>query len=604
MVIFFAALLVRFAVLPVESRLAFLLFYPAAVVAFLACGRGPGRLAVGLSAVAGYYIFEPPHWSFGYSHEGALSVSVFVVSSLLIGWVVERLQTTAIRLNSALSGLQASESFMHRTGRVASVGGWQLDLASNTVTWSEQTRLIHEVGPDFVPTLESAIAFYAPQARDAIAQAVRIGTERGQAWDLELPLVTATGRAIWVRAVGEVEFKDQRPVRLVGAIQDITERKHLENRLAESELFVRQVTDSLPVRIAYTDRDGRYRFVNLAHSQRFECDRELIIGRTRGELKRGTHDTVVDPRIEAALAGIASVTERSAAERALRELTATLRSVTEAIPSSVAIIGIDGRYRFANSAFERWFGEPREQIIGRTVQEILGEQEFKRRRPWIERALAGESVTFELAHSGHNGATHASINYIPLRLDTGELDGFVAVTQDVTRQKDEADRLLQLSQSDPLTGLLNRAGFEQHLERGLQADGTGLLALLYIDLDHFKPVNDQHGHPAGDQVLQIFSRRLLNLVRPKDAVARLGGDEFVIALTDVREIANARAVAAKVLAAAKAPFHLGELTIHIGASVGVAFSDDPAIGWRELIEQADTHLLAAKAAGKGRQAGD
>ncbi len=112
------------------------------------------------------------------------------------------------------------------------------------------------------------------------------------------------------------------------------------------------------------------------------------------------------------------------------------------------------------------------------MSEILGEAEFKRRKPWVERALAGETVEFELAHSGHDSATLASISYIPLRLDTGEIDGFVAITQDVTRQQDEKDRPLQLSRRDPLTGLLNRSGFEQHLERAARADPGCSLALL------------------------------------------------------------------------------------------------------------------------------
>lgn len=641
-VIFGAALLLRLAILPVESQRAFLFFYPATMVAFLACGSGPGRLTVALSAVTGYWIFEPPHWSLGIHGDGGLSVFVFVVSSLLMGWVVGRLQDTAHRLSSALSELHANESFLNRTGRVAGVGGWQVELADGRVTWSEQTRRIHEVGPDFVPTLESTLTFYPPEARSVMSDAVRLGTERGAGWDLELPLVTATGRPIWVRSIGEIEFGHQQPVRLIGAFQDITERKLLERRLADSERFVREVTDSLPVRIAYTDRDGRYRFVNLAHARRFGLGREAIIGRTRSELPISTAAAaIVAPRIEAALRGQPQrfefdetidgqvrridsqlipdrseqgevqgffsigidITERSAAERALRELTATLRSVTDAIPSSVAIIGRDVRYRFANSAFERWYGAPRDQIVGRSVSEILGEAEFKRRKPWAERALAGESVEFELAQSGHNSATHASISYIPLRRDTGEVDGFVAVTQDVTRQQDEKDRLRQLAQRDPLTGLLNRAGFEQHLEQAAQTKDGGSLALLYIDLDHFKPVNDRHGHPAGDQVLKMFAQRLTHLVRPIDAVARLGGDEFAIALSGMRDGSNAQAVADKVITAANTPFHVGDLLLQIGASVGVAFAADASAGWRALIERADARLLNAKAAGRGRQAG-
>ena len=660
--------------------------------------------------------------------------------------------------------LHSSQTLLQRTGRIAGVGGWELDLASGSVTWSEETRRIHEVGPDYVPTLEGAVAFYAPEARAAIETAVKIGMQRGEPWDLELPFITATGRNIWVRAVGEVEFEHGAAVRLVGAFQDITERKRLQQRLADGERFVRQITDSLPLRIAYVDKDQRYRFVNLAHCRRFGRGREDILGRTRSELTSDTTDDVVGPRFQAALAGRpqrfeyeemvggqlrriesqlvpdvadtgevrgfyatgVDITERAGAERALRELTtifdnttdyvvqtdwrgsvlymnpaarhaagltpdepvahrnfaefntpattlvyaeviipavkahgvwvgettvyganrrkvpvshmviahrdstgridrysavmrdisasveakqqlqrqtAVLMSVTEAIPAIVAVVGADGRYRFVNSGFERWHGTTRDQIIGRTLLEVLGHADYERSQPWIQRALAGESVSFERDYPGRAGALHLALSYIPLRLDSGAIDGFVGVGQDITRHKQEATRLLQMTQRDALTGLLNRAGFEEHLERCLQEGSGATLALLYIDLDHFKPVNDRHGHTVGDQVLQLFAQRIRGLVRPTDAVARLGGDEFAVVLSGVRESANAQTVADKVIAAAHAPFEVGSLLVKIGASVGVAFGADQTTGWGDLLSRADAMLYQAKEAGRGRQAG-
>ena len=413
--------------------------------------------------------------------------------------------------------LRSSQSFLYRTGRVAGVGGWEIDLVRNVVTWSDETRRIHEVAADYTPTLEGAIDFYAVEARAVIEAAVAKGLEHGEPWDLELPLVTATGRSIWVRAVGEVEYDGKTPVRLIGAFQDVTQRKHLELRLAAQ--------------------------------------------------------------------------------------TATLSLVTEAIPATVAVVGPDGRCRFANSAYARWCRLSREEIPGRTAREVLGEQEYLRRLPWMQRALAGETVVFELECKGADGTKHTSVSYVPLRLASGALEGFVAVQQDVTEQRLEATRLLELSQRDPLTGLLNRAGFEQYLERTLEEGGGPSLALLYVDLDGFKGVNDTHGHAAGDLVLQAFSKRLKHLVRPTDAVARLGGDEFALALAGVRRQVDVRAVADKVINAARHPFRFDKIEVRIGASVGVAYSADPVSGWAELVERADARLLGAKASGKGRQVG-
>ncbi len=660
--------------------------------------------------------------------------------------------------------LRASDDLLHRTGRLAGVGGWEVDLVGEKLTWSEETRRIHEAPPDYVPQMAGAIGAYAPEARPLVQAAVERGIRDGTPWDLELQLITARGRCIWVRAVGEAEFENGRAVRLFGALQDINERKQLEQRLTENERFVRHVTDGLPIRIAYVDAQRRFQFVNKAHCQRLGATRDEIIGHTRNELKKTSADTVIEPRVTAALAGefqqfeyddmvdgqlrriesrmvpdVAEngtvrgfystgidITDRKAGERALHELiaifdttpdfvvqsnhqgeltymnpaarrvvglspdaplagrsfaefntpatnqlfidairpavkqhgswigdttilaeggrelpvshmviahkdhdgridrysavirdissevearrllqrqTATLKSVTEAIPAIVGVVGADRRYRFVNGGFERWSGTSRDMIVGRTMVEVVGRVEYERSRQWIERVLAGETVNFEKEYPGRHSQSHLAISFVPLWHDDGTVDGFVQIGQDITQHKTEEERLLQLSQKDVLTGLLNRAGFESYMAHQTRAGSQNAVALLYIDLDRFKPVNDQHGHPVGDQVLQMFAKRLTALVRPSDAVARLGGDEFAIVLAGVREEANAGAVADKVVAAAHMPYDIGDLHLLLGASVGVAFSANAAGGLADLVARADAMLYRAKQAGRGRRAG-
>lgn len=542
--------------------------------------------------------------------------------------------------------MRASQAELARTGRIAGVGGWQLDLLTGKLAWSEQTRRIHEVGPDFEPTLESAIAFYAPQARAQIDTAVRKALDDGTPWDLELPLVTARGRPIWVHAQGEVEFDGTgAPVRLAGAFQDISERRQLLQEVADKERFVRQVTDGLPLRIAYLDPEMRFRFVNEAHCTRFGRPRAEILGRTVSELTGRANDPMVLARVQAALSGQAQhfeydepgaegvrrfdsqlipdvaddgsvrgfysfgidITAQQQARTELARQAATLRSVTESIPAGVAVVGRDGVYRFVNRAYLRWVGLPRERIVGHALAEVVDEQEMAGLRPWIARALAGESVSFERSLESHSRARtrvrHVAVSYIPLWLDDGSVDGFVGVMHDISHHKREAVRLQALAHRDALTGLLNRAGFEQQMAQAVGAGDKAAMALLYVDLDHFKPVNDQYGHPVGDQVLQMFAQRLSALVRPSDAVARLGGDEFAVLLFGVRDPSHAQRVADKVIAAAQAPFAVDGHTLHIGASVGVAIGVQTDAGWADLVARADAMLYEAKKAGRGRQAG-
>jgi len=428
---------------------------------------------------------------------------------------------------------------------------------------------------------------------------------------------------------------------------DVTRRRTLELELVESDAFVRKITDSLPLRIAYVDRDRRFRFVNEAHCRRFGRRREEILGRSREELLGRPASPQIEAFTEGALAGVTQrfeyddrvdgatrrfdiqlipdididgsvrgffytgldITDRASAEHALRTLTLEaqaqsdiLRLVTEAIPATVVVVGADGRYRFANGAFERYCGLPRDQIIGRTAVDVLGAAEVARRRPYMQRAFAGESVTFALDYATPEGTTWLQLSCIPLRLGGQGVDGFVGIAQDITSQRREQDRLTALSQRDPLTGLLNRAGFEQFLERQVDAGLGAALGLLYIDLDRFKPVNDQHGHAMGDRLLQAVARRLTGLVRPTDAVARLGGDEFVILLSDAGALAHSDAVADKVVAAIGAPFDVDGQSLRIGASVGVAFGAAAGADRGELLRRADAALYRAKASGRGRHA--
>ncbi|MCA6218858.1 PAS domain S-box protein [Ideonella sp. B7] len=135
--------------------------------------------------------------------------------------------------------LAESEAFLERTGQLAGVGGWQFELSTGTLTWTEQVRRIHGAPPDYQPSLSTALDFYPPQARQAIAQAVQEAQETGRSWDLELPLNTMDGRAIWVRAVGEPERPagqpDAPPLRLIGALQDVTARREADQALLRLE---------------------------------------------------------------------------------------------------------------------------------------------------------------------------------------------------------------------------------------------------------------------------------------------------------------------------------------------------------------------------------
>ena len=551
---------------------------------------------------------------------------------------------------TAEASLRASEDFLKRTGRVAGIGGWEWNLRTGQLHWSAQVRRILEVNDEYMPTIDDAFDFFVEGAREKIRRAMDEARFRGTPWDLELPVIPASGHRIYVRAVGEAEFDgDGIPFRIVGTLQDVTDRHQLDQTLEANIAHLKQIEkklreltevfDNTPDLVAQSDWQGRVHYINRSARRAlgFEEDksleghmfkefytpetaerflREIVpvvkrmgvwVGETDVLVKDGrvipvNHMVIghldAQGRVSRYSSLMRDITEEVAARRQLARQTAMLNTIIEAIPAMVAVFDRDMRYLLVNKGFERWQGMGRAELIGRTAKETMDPEEYELSCSWAERALAGETVSYEREYPGAVELRHVSLTYLPLRLDDDSIVGFFGVAQDITQHREENLRLMLLAERDPLTGLLNRAGFEEFIETRVRQGEAAALAVVYIDLDHFKPVNDTYGHAAGDKVLCEFSLRLLRLLRPTDAVARLGGDEFAVVLSSVRCIEDAGKVAEKIVDMARQPFSFAERKIFIGASVGVAC--DASEGWKALVEQADAMAYRAKAAGRGR----
>ncbi len=176
--------------------------------------------------------------------------------------------------------LKASESFLDRTGRAAGVGGWEINLTTNEIIWSDETCRIHEVPLGYQPTMDEAIAFYAPGAQEVIEAAVKKSLEDGRGWDLELPFITAKGHYIWVRAIGNVELEDGRPQRLSGAFQDVTLRKRAVVALENSDRRFRKLFEYSLGLICTHDTDGILLSVNPAAAQSLGFSLADLLGRS------------------------------------------------------------------------------------------------------------------------------------------------------------------------------------------------------------------------------------------------------------------------------------------------------------------------------------
>jgi diguanylate cyclase (GGDEF)-like protein/PAS domain S-box-containing protein len=321
-------------------------------------------------------------------------------------------------------------------------------------------------------------------------------------------------------------------------------------------------------------------------------------------------------RIVAHAGTLADISAELAARRERERSQAVMGAMAQSVNVMMLAVDTDERVLFCNKAFERRFDIPERSWLGRHASEVFDEL-YPAVQPLIQRAFAGETSVVEMRDDDgvsrpmpldgdDRGETrYVELTYAPLLNDDGTILGAYGVARDVTDVKQEQLRLLRASNTDPLTELLNRAGFasQVHAALGRAVDRDELVALLYLDLDRFKPVNDEYGHPVGDALLKAVAGRLRRALRPQDLVARLGGDEFAVFLTHVARPVDAQVVADKLVHALTMPFRIGALELHIATSVGFCVEWARQADIDDLVTRADEALYRAKRAGRGRSNG-
>jgi diguanylate cyclase (GGDEF)-like protein/PAS domain S-box-containing protein len=431
-------------------------------------------------------------------------------------------------MQRANDALRASQGFLRRTGEVARVGGWEVDLIDRSVVWCDTTCHLHDVPAGTTPTLEEAYSYVTPEAQPTLREAVRLGIEQNRPWDVELLMVSAKGRSFWAHIVGSVEREGGRPVRLVGALQEITARKAMEQELAEQK--------------------------------------EL--------------------------------------------LQVTLEAIGAAVGDAVISTDMRGRVQWLNSVAETLTGWHRDKAMGEPVASIfvaVGEQSRHAILDPVSACLARlapDEPCEQVVLLSRNGYEYGIENSAaPIRDLQGRMIGAVLVFRDVSAQRRLAAEMRHRATHDPLTGLANRAEFENSLTQmlgSLAAGGGDTHALMYIDLDQFKLVNDICGHAAGDQLLKQVGALLRSLVRVQDVVARLGGDEFGVILGHC-SLEQALHIGQNMCK------HMEEFRFlhdgrrfQVGASIGLVPVDRRWPDAGAVLQAADTSCYSAKDAGRNR----
>ena len=477
-----------------------------------------------------------------------------------------------------------------------------------------------------------------PEDRRAHARTVKAALENGRPYQFEYRIIDATGTERWVAEDGQPQ-KDPAggPDWIDGILSDISERKHNEMRieglLAEQSaildnvmfgvMFVRarrvvSVNRRCEELFGYTNSElvgqstmmlfaneeayevaGKVQYPALALDQNFSEERQyrrrdgtlfwcLVSGRALDPL----HPS------EGSIWVYADVTERRQAEEKLR-LSAT---VLEHIADGVMVIGLDGRIVAINPAFT--------QITGFTEMEALGQDSTLTRSSrhdaafytamWTELAASG-FWRGEIWNKRKNGVLYLEwLTISAVRDNSGAITHYVGVFSDITKVKESQDKLDHMAHHDPLTALPNRLLFQDRLQHALQraARNHEQLAILFIDLDRFKNVNDTLGHHVGDELLKQVAGALSGRLRDGDTLARLGGDEFIVLLENVDGQFGAGHVAEKLMAMFEQPFMVSDYELFVTGSVGISLYPHDAEDLNMLIRNADVAMYQAKARGR------
>jgi diguanylate cyclase (GGDEF)-like protein/PAS domain S-box-containing protein len=277
--------------------------------------------------------------------------------------------------------------------------------------------------------------------------------------------------------------------------------------------------------------------------------------------------------------------------------------IIENAAEGIVVFDTELRYLLWNRFMEDLTGMNADAVLGRSAIELFPHLREQRVEPLLLRALAGETVSSPDVHyhvptTGRSG--WVSSLYRPRRNEQGRIVGVIGLVRDITGRKAAEQQIEFQAYHDSVTGLANRRLFQEHLSLALalaQRRSTPV-AVLFLDLDHFKVINDSLGHSIGDELLREVAQRLKAAVREGDTVARAGGDEFTIVLQDLSRHDAATVVARKVLQAVAEPIVIGEHRLYITTSIGIAFFPSDGEDAEALLKSADTAMYRAKSNGR------
>lgn len=430
----------------------------------------------------------------------------------------------------------------------------------------------------------------------------------------------------------------------VATIEDMTELKSFQVERERQRQFLDDVLDNVPVMVLVKDpRERRFLHANRAAETFFGFSRDEVVGKTVPEVFRGINTDLIERLDAEALANggtmvhdahvslapsgarqvttkrhavlngdgkprylvavIEDVTERMQLEQELARDRTFLNQIIENIPTTIVVKDVRTlRYVLVNQAATDHLGIPRDAIVGKTAHEVFRKEHADIiERHDAELLSSGGSMSFSdyaIVTPGGAGRVIA-VKKLIVRDSAGAPQFIVGVIEDVTDRKQSEERIARLAHYDALTGLPNRVFFREQLDQALKRVRRGeKLAVLFLDLDKFKEVNDTLGHQGGDELLKTVAGRLQSCVRETDIVARLGGDEFAIVQSQVPDATAVIELAERIHGVLRQFCELAGNRFSMDASIGIAMAPQDGTEADQLLKNADLAMYGAKADGR------
>jgi diguanylate cyclase (GGDEF)-like protein/PAS domain S-box-containing protein len=473
-----------------------------------------------------------------------------------------------------------------------------------------------------------------PEDRDRVLGSMRRTLETDDAFLEEYRIVLADG-SIRVRVGYGKVLRDGegRPLKWIGVNKDVTERRRTQNALKDSEQKLRTLVANVPVGLFAIDRNGIFTHSEGKGLEPLGLEPGEVVGKSVWDLYREYPDVLehmrralsgdahtatvrvgetsfetryapyrdADGSVEGVIGVATDVTEQRRADQALHSSELRYRTLFERNLAGVFRSTLDGRILECNESFARIFGyvSPEEALHKPALDFYLRAGD---RKKFLNRLSERHMVSnHEMCARKRDGTPVWVLENATLVEGPDGAPSFIEGTViDITERKRAEEQVKHLAFHDALTGLPNRLLLNDRLEVALaQAHRSRQkLAILYLDLDRFKVINDSLGHTVGDELLRRVAERLRACVREGDTVARLGGDEFVILVTRISSDDDAETIAQKVLAAVRLPFGVEQRDFFLTTSVGVSLYPTDGIDGETLVQNADTAMYRAKEQGR------